>query len=49
MNVGTASYYKKYETDGKTNGFANFKQLLEENGYVPYEKLNGILEIYRKP
>ena len=49
INVTSTSYYKKYATDGKNNGYSNFVKLLEENGYVCDGRVAGVLEIYYKP
>lgn len=48
LNTTTATYYAKYETDGKKNGFSNFVKLIKENGYELVTKVDGVLEIYRK-
>jgi len=49
LNVPTTSYYSKYATDAdKKNGFANFVKLIEENGYELIEKVDGVVEIYKK-
>ena len=48
LNVKSTSDYKKYNTDGKNNGFANLILLLEENGYVPFRQYGSNLVIYHK-
>ena len=48
LNVKSTSDYKKYNTDGKSNGFANLILLLEENGYVPFRNYGSNLVIYHK-
>ena len=48
LNVKSTSDYKKYNTDGKNNGFANLTLLLEENGYVPFRQYGSNLVIYHR-
>lgn len=48
LNVKSTSDYKKYNTDGKNNGFANLTILLEENGYVPFRQYGSNLVIYHR-
>ncbi len=48
LNIPTASYYKKYATEGKNDGYANFIKLIEEKGYELIEKVDGVLVIYKK-
>ena len=47
MNANSTNDYKKYNTDGQSNGYHNLIQLLEENGYELY-KASSNLVIYRK-
>lgn len=48
LHVSADGDYKQYAQDGENNGFENLVRLLEENGYVPYKSIEGILVIYRK-
>ena len=48
LNIKSTSDYKKYNTDGKNNGFANLTALLDENGYVPIARYGNDLIIYHK-
>jgi len=48
LNVTGSTYFQKYNSDGKTNGYANFVKLITENGYELIEKVDGVLEIYKK-
>ena len=48
VNVTAESCLQKYSTGGKKNGFDNFVNLLEHNGYTLYEELPGTLVIYQK-
>ena len=46
LKLDANSEYKKYETEGKDNGFDNLIKLLLENGYAEYASLNNVLVIY---
>ena len=48
LHVSADGDYKQYAQDGENNGFENLVRLLEENGYVPYKSIEGILVIYQK-
>lgn len=48
LHVSADGDYKQYAQDGENDGFENLVRLLEENGYVPYKSIEGILVIYRK-
>lgn len=47
LNARSSSDYKKYNTDGQSNGFSNLCLLLEENGYTRCETKNKDVVIYR--
>ena len=48
LNVKSTTDYKKYNTNGQNNGFANLVTLLTENGYQPYRQYGSNLIIYHK-
>jgi len=48
LNPKSTSDYKKYASEGKTDGYKDFVGLLERNGYVLYAQVEGSLEIYRR-
>ena len=48
MDTQSAGEYTKYASPGKDNGLYNLLQLLEENGYREYGRLDGVLLIYQK-
>ncbi len=48
LNAKSTGDYKKYNTDGQNNGFANLVLLLAENGYEPYRQYSNNLVIYHK-
>lgn len=47
MSVSSEGCYKAFAVNGE-NGLQNFLSFLEENGYVPYSKMDGSIIIYRK-
>lgn len=48
LNARSSSDYKKYNTNGQSNGFANLCSLLEENGYARCETQNKDVVIYHR-
>ena len=48
LNARSASDYRKYNTDGQSNGFVNLTALLESNGYVRCPTQNQDVVIYHK-
>ena len=48
LNVKSTTDYKKYNTNGQNNGFANLVTLLTESGYQPYRQYGSNLIIYHK-
>ncbi len=48
LSVTGTSYFKKYATEGKNDGYSNFVKLIKENGYELVTKVDGVLEIYKK-
>jgi len=48
LKLAETTDYGKYKTDDKESGLDNLIQLLKENGYDEYNKLDNILVIYHK-
>ena len=48
LHVSADGDCKQYAQSGENDGFENLVRLLEENGYVRYKSIEGILVIYRK-
>ena len=48
LRLSANNDYKKYDTNGKNNGFDNIVKLLEKNGYSIYGMLDNVLVIYKK-
>ncbi len=49
LNRSASSNYTKYNSQGKSDGFANLVLRLEENGYELIHEVPGVLVIYHKP